>query len=168
MTARALVYRQAGLEDAASLARLADVSWKRFESVLEAQDWIGLHQALNKVNYHSLAQTAYGAICEDDKDGVIGMAFLVPSGNPTEVFPADWCYVRMVTVHPDHHGKGIGKTLMRGCIEQARATGERTMGLHTSEIMNAARHIYERMGFSIVKELGHRYGKQYWLYRLDL
>src|SRR5690348_1908382 len=94
-----LVYRQAGPEDAASLARLADVSWKRFESVLDAQDWVGFHQALNKVNYESLAQTTYGAVCEHEKEGIVGMAFLVPSGNPTDIFPADWCYVRMVTVH---------------------------------------------------------------------
>ena len=164
----ALSYRRAIPEDAASLAHLAQISWRRFESALDPYDWNGLHQALDKVNYHVLAETSYGIVCEGDKGQIVGMAFLIPRGNATEIFPAHWCYVRMVTVHPDYHGRNIGRELMQKSIEHARATGERTMGLHTSEIMPAARHIYESMGFNLVSELGHRYGKRYWLYRLDL
>jgi len=45
---------------------------------------------------------------------------------------------------------------------------EKTIALHTSEFMDAARHIYEGLGFIMVKEIPPRYGKRYWLYRLDL
>jgi ribosomal protein S18 acetylase RimI-like enzyme len=34
--------------------------------------------------------------------------------------------------------------------------------------MNAARHIYEKIGFKIIKELEPRLGKKYWLYELTL
>jgi ribosomal protein S18 acetylase RimI-like enzyme len=40
--------------------------------------------------------------------------------------------------------------------------------LHTSEYMNSARHIYEKIGFKSIKELAPRYGNKYWLYLLDI
>ena len=127
-----------------------------------------LSQALNKVDYAALAATTYGVLCVNDHGEIVGMSFLVPSGNPTDIFPSDWSYVRMVTVHPLYNGRGIGRELMTRCIDQARNAGETVIALHTSEVMNAARHIYESLGFEIVSELGLRYGKRYWIYRMDL
>ena len=96
------------------------------------------------------------------------MAFLVPSGNPTTIFPADWCYLRMVGVHTNHSGKGIGKALTKMCVDEGKSSGEKTIGLHTSEFMDGARHIYESIGFRQVRELEPHLGKRYWLYKLDL
>ena len=162
-----LIYRQAGPADAESLKELAAITWSQFENTIGADSWTFLSNALDKVNYSTLIDTSYGAICEDG-DRVVGMAFLVPQGNPTDIFPADWCYVRMVTVDTGYNGKGIGRGLMSQCIEHARSQHEKIMGLHTSEFMNAARHIYESMGFYVVRELEPRFSKKYWLYRLDL
>ncbi|MEJ1239724.1 GNAT family N-acetyltransferase [Chryseolinea sp. T2] len=162
-----LIYRQARPADAEPLKELAATTWSQFEIVIGAESWAYLSNALSKVNYSTLIDTSYGAICEVG-DTIAGMAFLVPNGNPTDIFPADWCYVRMVTVDTAYTGKGIGRGLMSMCIEHARSQHEKVMGLHTSEFMNAARHIYESMGFYVVKELEPRFNKKYWLYRLDL
>jgi len=35
-------------------------------------------------------------------------------------------------------------------------------------MMDKARHIYESLGFKILKEIVPRLGKKYWLYTLDL
>lgn len=42
------------------------------------------------------------------------------------------------------------------------------VALHTSEMMAAARHIYEDLGFKEVREMNPRYGKKYFLYKLVL
>jgi len=42
------------------------------------------------------------------------------------------------------------------------------MALHTSEMMRSARHIYEKIGFNILKEIEPRLGVKYWLYTLEL
>jgi hypothetical protein len=34
--------------------------------------------------------------------------------------------------------------------------------------MDAARHIYESMGFTILQQIPDRLGKKYWLYTMDL
>ncbi|MEL4419591.1 GNAT family N-acetyltransferase, partial [Shewanella algae] len=71
-------------------------------------------------------------------------------------------------VDPDFRGFGIGKQLTQLCTDKAKETKETVIALHTSEFMNDARHIYEKMGFKILKEIDQRLGKRYWLYTLEL
>lgn len=103
-----------------------------------------------------------------DNDLLIGMAFLVPRGNPTHIYPDSWSYIRLVGVHPEYRGKGIAKTLTVRCIENPRLSGEKVIALHTSEFMQPARKLYESLRFEKVRELEPYYGKKYWLYKLDL
>jgi GNAT superfamily N-acetyltransferase len=107
------------------------------------------------------------AVCENANE-LVGMAFLIPNGNPTTIFEKEWCYIRLVGVHPKFEGKGIGRKLTQMCIDKAKETGEKTIALHTSEFQNAARHIYESLGFVKQKDLDLIYGKQYYLYTLKL
>ncbi|MDB5249085.1 MAG: hypothetical protein JWQ40_3479 [Segetibacter sp.] len=74
----------------------------------------------------------------------------------------------MVGVHPGYTGQGIAKTLTQTCLEKAKDLNEKTIALHTSELMDAARHIYESPGFTILKEIPNRFGKRYWLYTLNI
>jgi len=161
-------FRQATINDIHALKALALSSWQQFEVSLGKDNWNELCLALDKVNYADLVNSAYGVVCTVGEEAIVGMAFLVPSGNPTDIFPGDWCYVRMVTVDANYNGMGIGRGLMLRCIEQARDQGESIIGLHTAEFMNKARHIYESVGFRIVRELGQRFGNKYWLYQMDL
>jgi ribosomal protein S18 acetylase RimI-like enzyme len=98
----------------------------------------------------------------------VGVAFFVPHGNPAGFFSAEWCYIRRVGVRPEYQGKGIAQQLTQLCIEHARNTGEKTIALHTSEFMDAARHIYERTGFRRQEEVKTLFGKKYWVYLLEL
>ena len=92
------------------------------------------------------------------------MAFLVPSGNPTKIYSSETSIIRMVGVHPDASGKGIAQTLTRLCMEKAEQTGEKKISLHSAEVMYAARHIYEKLGFKKIRLLDEHYGLTYWLY----
>jgi len=121
----------------------------------------------NAAMWEELLNIADGFVCVKDK-AIIGMAFLVPSGNPWDIFKAEWSYIRLVGVDPDHNGFGIATELTRQCMAAARTRHEKTIALHTSEIMPAARHIYEKMGFTILREIEPRLGKRYWLYTFDL
>jgi ribosomal protein S18 acetylase RimI-like enzyme len=96
------------------------------------------------------------------------MAYLVASGHPGGAFQVDWSYIRMVGVDPAHQGKGIARQLMNRCIDHAKQSGERTVALQTSEMMDAARHLYESIGFKQQGEVEPHFGKRYWLYLLSL
>jgi ribosomal protein S18 acetylase RimI-like enzyme len=53
-------------------------------------------------------------------------------------------------------------------MEKAVETGERSISLHSAEIMFAARHIYEKLGFKKIRLLDSHYGLQYWLYKYEI
>ncbi len=121
----------------------------------------------NQDQITELVDLATGFSCQFN-NRLVGIVFLIPSGNPTQIFPADWCYLRFLGVDPNYRGLGIGKKLTQLCIEQARQMEEQTIALHTGEFMSSARTMYEGLGFKQVKEIGPIYNKPFWLYNLIL
>ena len=168
-TIKRMNYRQANNDDLEKMRSLALKSWNQFEKELTEDNWKKLSDTVgNRSTYIQLVNTSYSVLCETDDQKIVGMAFLVPSGNPTEIYDEKWSYIRLVSVDPDYSGKGIGKQLTMRCIEEAKNTKEQIIALHTSEMMNAARYIYESLGFKVLKELNPRLGKRYWLYTLTI
>jgi ribosomal protein S18 acetylase RimI-like enzyme len=164
-----LIYRQGTKDDIQGLKNLAIKSWTPFQKQLTDENWSLLRQSIsNDKTYEELIDQSTCIVCVDDNDKIIGMAFLVPNGNPTDIYLKEWSYIRFVSVDPEFGGQGIGRKLTIKCIAKAKENGEKTIALHTSEIMNNARHIYESLGFKILREIDQRLGKRYWLYTFDL
>lgn len=163
-----LRFRTGTTADKKQLKELAIIAYGQFEKALAKKHWNTLHSILHaERSYTDILGIAKCFVCELDKE-IIGAAYIVPSGNPTDIFETNWSYIRMVAVQPAHSGNGIAKQLTKRCIDHAIATGEETIALHTSEFMDAARHIYEGLGFVKVKEVAPLFGKRYWLYQLNL
>ncbi|BCJ40385.1 MarR family transcriptional regulator [Actinoplanes ianthinogenes] len=60
--------------------------------------------------------------------------------------------LRVLLVHPDGRGLGLGGRLVDTCLEFAMASGYQRMRLWTTDPLVAARHIYLRRGFRLIKE----------------
>ena len=164
-----LTYKQGTIDDLTELKDLAVKSWGQFRSKLTSDNWAKLYTSLtDDKTYRELLDKSNCIVCTSGKGKIIGMAFLVPNGNPTDIYDKEWSYIRLVSVDPDFGGQGIGRKLTAICIATARQNEEKTIALHTSELMDKARHIYETLGFTILKEIDQRLGKRYWLYKLDL
>jgi ribosomal protein S18 acetylase RimI-like enzyme len=163
-----LIYRDGLIKEKESLKQLGILSYNQFSKILSPADWNTMDRFLNNdTMWDQLVNGSKIFVCEDDEK-IIGMAYLLPSGNPTHIYPADWSYIRMVGVNPEYRGKGIAQRLTQMCVDYARQSNEKIVGLHTSEKMDDARHIYESVGFAIYKEIGPVYGMKYWLYKLEL
>lgn len=168
MTKNNLSYRIGTINDIDQLQELAIIANGQFQSVFTPDNWEIFNGNLqDRQKLIDVLKIAKCFICLDS-DKIIGVAYIIPSGNPTDLFKTDWSYIRKVAVHPKYRGQGISKTLTKMCIDHATQSNEKTIALHTSEFMDAARHIYESLGFKVLKEIPPLFGKKYWLYRLDL
>jgi ribosomal protein S18 acetylase RimI-like enzyme len=162
-------YYRGTTEQLQQIKALALRSWEQYKTDLSDDNWEKLHANLSdQYMYANLIAHSACFVCATETDNVIGMAFLVPNGNPTDIYDSGWSYIRFLTVDPDFGGQGIGRKLTELCIEEARNNKETTIALHTSEMMDKARHIYEELGFKIDKEIEPRLGKRYWLYKMEL
>ncbi|MFZ1660070.1 MAG: GNAT family N-acetyltransferase [Flavobacteriales bacterium] len=159
-----LYYRVGTVEDIHQLQNLGLASYGPFKEVLTPDNWAKMYSFLAaEGSYTELLSKSTCFVCEHDHE-IIGMAFLVPRGNPTEIFETDWSYIRMVGVSPHFRGNNIGRKLTQHCLDHAERTNETVVALHTSEFMGPARRMYEDLGFQEVRELDPRFGKRYWLY----
>ncbi|SDD15346.1 Acetyltransferase (GNAT) family protein [Niabella drilacis] len=162
-------YRKGSIADLQQLLRLGIEAWSGFEKDMAAADWQRLSGSIHsEQTYRELLSVSECLVCVTGEGRIVGMVFLVPQGNPTDLYPSDWSYIRFLTVSPDFGGRGIGRKLTEDCIAWARRNGETVVALHTSEMMSNARRLYEHLGFSIVREIEQRLGKRYWLYKLEL
>ena len=92
----------------------------------------------------------------------------IPGGHPRPPLEPDRAHVRMLGVHPDVQGRGIGRRLMEGAAEEARRAGKRRVTLETTETMRAAQHLYESMGYRRGEDLEFDDGFQLRTYVLRL
>jgi GNAT superfamily N-acetyltransferase len=86
-----------------------------------------------------------------EKEGVIlGSVLLYPPGtafSTPDEGPLACPEVRLLAVAPEARGQGIGTGLMKECIRRARRLGVVCLNLHTTDMMQVAMRMYERMGF---------------------
>lgn len=163
-----LSYGEANLKDREGLKHVGMVSFAQYLPLLSAENSERLSNHLNDdTRLVELIKISKIFVCRD-RDKIVGAAYFVPKGNPWDVFKSEWSYLRMVGVDPIYEGQGIGRKLTEMCLAHAKKTNEKTVALHTSEVMHAARHIYESLGFTILEEMQPRLGLRYWLYTLNL
>jgi ribosomal protein S18 acetylase RimI-like enzyme len=83
-----------------------------------------------------------------------GVTYVPDSGRAMSEFSdSEAAGIRMLAVHPDHQGAGIGRALTEACIARARAEGRPRIVLHSTQVMVVARAMYARMGFVEAPEL---------------
>ena len=89
-------------------------------------------------------------IVAEDGGRITGSVTFYPPGSDkkAEGWPPEYAAIRLLAVHPDARGAGLGRLLTEECLRRARSLGAPVVGLHTARIMEVAQAMYERMGFT--------------------
>jgi DNA-binding MarR family transcriptional regulator/GNAT superfamily N-acetyltransferase len=137
-----------------------DMGWiVHRQAILYADEygWDGTYEALAAEivaqfikNYDPKRERAWVA----EKDGErVGAVFVAQGSDQI-------AKLRLLHVERQARGLGIGKRLVVECIRFARQAGYQKMTLWTQSILHAARHIYKKAGFQVVREEKHHsFGK---------
>jgi ribosomal protein S18 acetylase RimI-like enzyme len=88
----------------------------------------------------------------------------VPGSDPERQLEPDEAHLRMLGVDPGARGRGVGRALVEASIELARTRGKRFVGLSTTNVMEIARGMNERMGFHAVPERDRHFDNGFALY----
>jgi predicted N-acetyltransferase YhbS len=88
---------------------------------------------------------------------IVGTVLLYPPRrmrlSERESLEMPWPEVRLLAVAPSARGRGVGAAHMRECVRRVRLAHGATLSLHTTDLMQTAMRMYERMGFVRAPEL---------------
>jgi GNAT superfamily N-acetyltransferase len=130
-------------------------AYQEYALAMSPEHWERYRQGMRA----TLAEEGPAECIVAEQGGVIvGSVLLYPAGatihrTDGSSFTLDWPEVRLLAVAPAARGQGIGAALVEECLRRARRAGAAVLTLHTTDIMQVAMRMYERMGFVRVPEL---------------
>ena len=139
--------------DAAGTVTLRPMRWWDVESVMQLEPVLFPSTPWTAAGFWSelvgVPDTRYYVVAEDGS-GLAGYAGLFVVGTEADV--------QTVAVHPDRQGTGLGRLLVEDLLAQARSRGCSRVMLEVREDNDAARRLYDRLGFEQVAVRRGYYG----------
>jgi predicted N-acetyltransferase YhbS len=142
-----ITIRDARDDEHGAISALTTRAYQEYAQRMTPTGWVGLRQAVQR----GLSSNDPAEWIVAEQDGtLVGSVMLFPANvdayqGLTGQVP--WPEVRLLSVDPDARGHGIGGRLMQECIRRVRASGATEIGLHSSESLAVALHMYARLGF---------------------
>jgi GNAT superfamily N-acetyltransferase len=136
----------------ALVARIVADFIERFDATREAC-WIA--EALPAEGSSDAASAGQETAAVGERER-LGCVFLVQARDEATgaVLPGV-AQLRMLIVEPAARGTGLGRRLVAECETFARAAGYRRIRLWTNHVLDAARHIYQSVGYRLVASEPH-------------
>jgi predicted N-acetyltransferase YhbS len=151
-----ITIRESRPADRSAIEVVTLAAYEQYAAVLPAPLWEAYRQ--NIVATLADAQPATQIVAEVD-GALVGSVLMYPAGADTgapgrgKTMMLVWPEVRLLAVAPAARGSGAGRRLMEECIRRARASGATAITLHTTDMMQRAMELYQRMGFERAPDL---------------
>lgn len=161
--------RDARPEEFDEISRLLRAAYQQYENSIPSEAWKSYLEDIMDVRSRLAIAELIVAELNRWLVGTVTL-YLNASHSSQEGWPEGWAGIRLLAVDLGYRGRGIGRALMDECVGRCRERGIATIGLHTAKIMDVARRMYERMGFSRAPEFDFHPAPRavVMAYRLDL
>lgn len=131
---------------AGEFAALGELTVAAYRAVPGGSTSAGYEETL--LDVAARARDAEVLVAVDADGALLGGVTYVPGPGPYAEFGgADEAGIRMLAVSPAAQRGGVGRKLMAGCIDRAKAAGRARIVLHTTGAMTAAQSLYGSLGF---------------------
>jgi ribosomal protein S18 acetylase RimI-like enzyme len=164
-----ILCREARPDELDATGALMVAAYAEFRPALPPPAWQAYEDEIRDVRRRLAGSTL---VVAEDAGRLLGAVTYYPDATKEKnvQWPAAWAVFRLLAVHPDARGRGVGRLLTDECVRRAREAGREALGLHTTLLMNVARAMYEGMGFVRVPELDFYPAPTFRVmaYRLDL
>jgi len=141
-----MLIRNARPDELDDVSLLLKNAYKQYETIIRPEAWKPYLEDIMDVQSRLSKSELIVAELDHRLAGCVTL-YLDGSRSFPEAWPRGWAVVRLLAVHPEYRGKGIGHALMEECVRRCRQAGISSIGLHTTQAMDIARQMYERMGF---------------------
>jgi ribosomal protein S18 acetylase RimI-like enzyme len=154
--------RKAGASDHAYIGRILVNAYESVMQRMASTDAAAFAQRLPG----AVTRYANGGVwlLAEQSEPVGAVAFFAPGTTTHPLFQGNVSHIQLLGVLPDQTRRGVGSALVAECLSMASAAGASELLLQTSELMPEARRLYERIGFTIRKELTAVWGAPAYLY----
>ncbi|MFD1607961.1 GNAT family N-acetyltransferase [Oceanobacillus luteolus] len=134
-------------EDMENVRRVLIESYQQYESYFPPQAWEDyLKRIVSSIDNPNVDKILVAKLDQE----VLGTLQLFQSGEKAYAIPElkiEAPIIRLLGVHPRARGRGVGHALLNTVIHDAKALGESSIYLHTTDFMHHAIKIYEKLGF---------------------
>ena len=156
------IIREARLEERPSIVSMLIRAYGEFQSRLAPAGWETMRRSIAD----TILDPDAGVPLIAEVNGRIAASVLYTPPHPSDgaLIPGEWASIRLLGVDPAMRGLGLAHGLVEACLARADEDGAERVGLYTSELMQRARALYERMEFQLVREIEPRHGLRYWLF----
>ena len=140
-----VLIREGTPEEQDEIETLVKTAYREFQPIFPADRWEAWMD-----NIWETVHSGQGvAIVVESQGKLQGVVKFYPHAGQAGMgqWPKEAASMRILAVHPDSRGKGYGTLLVRECVRRARALKIHQIYLYTGTFMQAARHIYEKLGF---------------------
>lgn len=136
-----------------AVSRLVEAAYAEFEPYLTPANWARMTGNIARV----VDAGGPGELLVAHLGGRLAgtVTYLPPGPKDYHRVPQDWAVIRVLAVDPALRGHGVARALTDECLSRARADRAPAVGLHTAEMMTAARTLYERAGFVHHEDFTH-------------
>jgi ribosomal protein S18 acetylase RimI-like enzyme len=145
-----VVIREAAPEEWAVIEHLVKEAYQEFQPLMPEHAWNSWMDNISR-EVHSGAGVLLAAARQGERLGVV--KFLPDASQSTlGQWPPGAGTMRILAVRPQARGRGVGHLLVKECLTRAGQLKLPGLFLYTGTFMQAARHIYEKLGFARAPE----------------